>query len=880
MIEGIIVDPDSAVIVNAKVTLSGPRVLGGPRTVTTDGAGHYAFRELLPGTYTVEATAPGFRAARQADVLLPVETTYSVTLQLPIAGVTEALEVRARHTLIDVHSSAIPTIVAEPMLHDLPTDRTLRSLLSLAPGVTTTSPLFGYVGEVSFGGTQGSNGFTLDGVNLTESSLGDQSAEPHYNWLEEAQVTGLGAPAEYGGSTGATINGVLRSGSNRLAGMGELLTIRPSWTADNLAGYPSPQDKPIPPKKILSWWDANAQLGGPIVRDRLFAFGGFSERHHEYRQYGFEGPAATDERTSRTIVKLDASANRNLWFQGFVSRDASDIIGASVSQYNPTPESSPDNFTRTYTWNVRATAMLSPTTVLEARSSGNRGSARSEPHGPATLDGPSPSSDFDTGVACCNSTWDDGIRSSMLGTMTLAHHHDARAGRHDLKAGIEFERAPVRQVSGIPTGRRLYTRNGAVAMVEEWAGDDMQSTARRTAIYFQDRWVIGDRLTLEPGLRAEFNNGSVPGVTASYRNTPIAPRIGVAWDVTGAQRTVVRAHYGRYHDPLYGGVYKYTQPHAHSPHVLYEMVDGRPVELFRYIEEFALPAPAALKQSHVDQWIAGVERAIGSNTTIQGQYIGRRFGHFIGWIDNRLADWTRITVQDPGPDGEAGNTDDGGMVTVYQVYGSGNDVSDRDLSLGNPDGAYRRYDGLQLMITRRFAQNLQYQASYTWSRSRGNTGNEYHTNATYSDMNPFGYGADPTLQAAPPAPPVYDYSEFKAIGSYRVPVWGGLTTGAVLRWHNGIRWNRYATVYAPTWTRFAAEPVGSRTTPSLGSLDLRMEKTFRLPHDGRLGLYVDIFNATNLGRAMAYDPNSGPSFGTVRDWTDPRTGRLGVRYSF
>ena len=88
-------------------------------------------------------------------------------------------------------------------------------MLSLTPGVTTTTPLFGYVGEVAFGGTQGSNGFSVDGVNLTESSLGDQWSQVNYNWLEQVQVVGLGAPAEYGTSTGAIVNGVLRSGSNR-----------------------------------------------------------------------------------------------------------------------------------------------------------------------------------------------------------------------------------------------------------------------------------------------------------------------------------------------------------------------------------------------------------------------------------------------------------------------------------------------------------------------------------------------------------------------------------------------------------------------------------------------------------------------------------------
>ena len=157
-----------------------------------------------------------------------------------------------------------------------------------------------------------------------------------------------------------------------------------------------------------------------------------------------------------------------------------------------------------------------------------------------------------------------------------------------------------------------------------------------------------DRVTLEPGVRIEHNRGSVPGVPEDFGTDAVALRFGIAWDVTGTQSTVVRGHYGRYHDPLYGGVYTYTQPNAHSPHTFYQIVDGQPVELFHYVEEVNLPGPSSLKASHVDQWVAGVERAFGPNTTLQAQYIGRRFGNFIGWIDRRLADWIPYDVQDPG----------------------------------------------------------------------------------------------------------------------------------------------------------------------------------------------------------------------------------------
>jgi hypothetical protein len=878
-IEGTVVDSDGGAVADATVTLSGPRLLGGTRTVTSDASGYFRFSDLLPGTYDVVATAPGFESARRDRVALPVETTYTVPLTLPLPGVSERVDVSSRATLIDVRTSAMPTLLAETALHDLPTARTLGGLLALAPGVVTTTPLYGFVGEVSYGGTQGGNGFTLDGVNLTESLRGTPWSQPHYNWLEEAQVTGLGAPAEYGGSTGATINGVLRSGSNRIGALGELLTIRPTWSGDNLGNYPANVDKPIPPRRIMEWWDGSGQLGGPLVRDHLFAFGGYSQLHHEYGNYGHDGPAHTDERTSKAIFKLDATVTSRLLAQAFVTRHSSDVIGAWVSQYSPTYESSPDDIIRTNAWNLRLSAILSPTTLLEARTSGHHGTETFQPHPPATLEGPSPSSDVDTGLPCCNSFYRREERGATLGTLTLSHHREHLAGRHDFKAGVEFERAPVDTNSSMPTGRRLYTSHGAVVQVEEWAGDHTHSTARRSALYLQDRWAVGERLTIEPGLRAEFNSGSVPGGISNFETAPVALRLGAAWDVTGRQKTVVRAHYGRYHDPLLGDVYSYTQPNAHSPHVFYAVVDGALVEQFRYIEEYNLPAPTRFKQSHVDEWTAGVEHALTDGMTVEGRYIARRFGHFIGWIDERIDDWTPYQVQDPGPDGLPGTGDDGGMFTIYQSYGNGIDVSDRALRLGNPAGASRRYDGVQFIATRRFTSNWQGQISYTWSRSRGTVDNPYLTNATYGSMNPGGYGANPGARAQPPAPPLYDYSEFKALGSYRVPFWGGFMASGVFRWHSGTHWQRDAVVFSPFFASFPVEPLGSRRTPSLGGLDLRVEKTLRLSR-GTLGLYGDLLNATNVGRATAYNSRSGPQFGQVNGWTDPRTGRLGVRDSF
>jgi hypothetical protein len=510
------------------------------------------------------------------------------------------------------------------------------------------------------------------------------------------------------------------------------------------------------------------------------------------------------------------------------------------------------------------------------RASGNAGTSEFEPHPPATREGPLPQQDWATNISCCNSFWREESRTSFVVAGAVTHHRDGPFGRHDLRGGVEFERAPVKSAAGIPGGRRLYTVNGVLEAYEDWAGDRFESTSRRMAAYMQDRWEVHPRVTVEPGLRVEVNRGSVPGIAASFGTTAVAPRVGVAWDITGRQTMVMRAHYGRYHDPLYTIIYGYAQPDAATRHTYYDRFGQ---ELFSYIEAVNLPGPSGLKASHVDQWVIGVEGALGAHATVQAQYIGRHFGNFIGWIDVRIDDWTSHLVRDPGPDGLPGTSDDGDTFTVYQAYGNGIDLSERALQLGNPDGASRHYDAVQVVARRRFVDGWQYEVSYTWSHSAGTVGNEYRTNATSFDTNPGGVGANPAKRNAPPQKPRYDYSEFKVLGSYRPQVLGGLTVAGVFRWHSGTNWNRVARVNVPVAAVFPVEPVGARRTPNLGGLDLRLEKTFRI-QGGIAGLYVDAFNVTNLGRATSYEALSGPNFGDVTGWTEPRTMRLGIRYSF
>lgn len=880
-IAGLVSDASGARVAGATVELTGARALGGLQTVATDALGRYRFTRLLPGVYAVSAAAPGLQRTTRRDIVLPVNTTYDVNFALGPATLAESIDVRGNEAPIDLRRSSSPTVFGAAALRDLPTERTLSSVLALTPGVVTTPPLFGVGGEVAFGGTQGSNGFTADGVDLTEPALGTPWSAIGYDWLEQVEVVALGAGAEYGGFTGAIANGVLRSGSNRVAGLVAGLFTRPSWSSDNLGGYPAGEPRPQASRTLLDWWDLGAQLGAPIVRDRLWVFTGATGAHHAYRPFGYTGPGETSERTTGTIVKVDAAVRPALALQGFWTREASDLIGSGLSRFRTDPVTSPDQFTRRHAWNARGTWTPRAALVLEARASGNTGDVDRVPHPPATLDGPPPGFVSDTNTACCNAPWSREFRRTTQVAGTIGAFADGPHGTHDVRLGVEVEWAPADSEYGRPGDRAVTYRQGAVVQFEEWAGDRLLSDNDRVSLFVQDRWALGARLTLEPGLRVEWRSGSVPSVPEVIATTALGPRLGAAWDLTGGGTTVVRAHYGRYFDRLFGHVFDAFEPGAFSPHVVYAVTPDGPVEVFRYSETVNAEVGADLEQPHVDQVVLGVERSLGAHTTVQAQYVGRRFGDFLGYVDRQLSSWTAHEVVDPGPDGVAGNADDAGPITVYRPYGSDFDSSGRDLLLANPNDASRSYHGVQLIATRRFANRYQYQVSYAWSRATGTVGNEYHTNATYWSLSPLGsIGSNPNMARYAEGRPKYDYREFKALGSYRAPWLGGFTAAGVFRWHTGVRWQRSVVQFTPFFSVYPAEPAGTRQAPDVGALDLRIEKGVPLGRAGTLGLYLDVFNVTNIGRATDYVAESGPSFGYVSGWTEPRTARVGLRWEF
>ena len=226
--------------------------------------------------------------------------------------------------------------------------------------------------------------------------------------------------------------------------------------------------------------------------------------------------------------------------QGFVTADNDDVIGGGLSRFTPTPESVPDAFRSTHAWNARTTWVGGPSLLVEFRARGNAGTGRREPHPPATAGGPPAVYDLDSSTTCCNSSLSREYRRSYTFSGALGAVRGSRAvGGHDLRVGVEREHARVESEYGVPDRGVSHDGPGPNCSGPPMSRDRLRSTTDRVTLFVQDRWTLGRNVTIEPGLRLEWNMGSVPSRRNVVATTAVAPRVGIAWDVTAQPARIV-----------------------------------------------------------------------------------------------------------------------------------------------------------------------------------------------------------------------------------------------------------------------------------------------------------------------------------------------------
>ena len=269
-IEGRVADATGAVLPGVTVTAVNEDT-GVARSAVTDAEGDYRLPALLPGPYTVSAELTGFSTVATTGVILTIQQTIVMNMDLAIAQVEETVTVTGAAPLLDTRRSDVSTAVSDLQIQDLPVaSRRWVDLALLTPGTSQDAIRgFYYRGNVNMGagGRYYANAFIVDGVNNTWAEMGEARQNFPMDAIGEFKITTSNFKAEYGLATGGLMTVVTKSGTNDFSGSAFVFFRDKSLTALTYQDREAGREKPD--YRRYQW---GGSLGGPIVEDRTHFF--------------------------------------------------------------------------------------------------------------------------------------------------------------------------------------------------------------------------------------------------------------------------------------------------------------------------------------------------------------------------------------------------------------------------------------------------------------------------------------------------------------------------------------------------------------------------------------------------------------------------------
>jgi hypothetical protein len=300
-LRGTIKDPSGALLPGARITLTA-NATGQTLTAVANSGGQYVFPQLPPAKYTMTVSATGFSSQRKTAELL-VNQPATIDFFLTIQANTVTVDVSGTAMTLNTSDASLGNAADNTEIQALPSEtRNVPDLLSLQPGVLyLPSPGYGAgdsrSGAVN-GGRSDQGNVTLDGVDDNDQVGGFAFTgvlRATQDSTEEFRVVTGEANADAGRSSGAQISMVTKSGTNKFHGAAyeyhrPTITVANDWFNKNAQAQS--QAPNIPGKLIRNIFGAD--LGGPIIKDKLFFFGNYEgTRQAENVEVQRESPTAS-----------------------------------------------------------------------------------------------------------------------------------------------------------------------------------------------------------------------------------------------------------------------------------------------------------------------------------------------------------------------------------------------------------------------------------------------------------------------------------------------------------------------------------------------------------------------------------------------------------